>query len=408
MIEFSDERSFSGVARILEKRLSQPAPGWIQLLVGPRQVGKTTLLLGIAERRPGRAVYATADAPEAALPNWREGIWQRAISLARNAASPVVLLLDEVQYIPDWSQWLKARFDEAKREHLPLHIVASGSSSLRLGAGSRETMAGRFERLVLSHWSARDLATLAGISPDEAARRLVSHGGYPGAVALWNEPARWQAYLRDAIVEPAIGRDLLTLEQVRKPALLRQIFAIAAGHPSEILSLDKIAGRLAEKGALETIAHYLDLLNEAFLVTALQKASRAEVRRRRSPSKLIVRDNGLLAVCGQTPPSPESDPERWGRWVENTCLARILNAGYTLHYWREEPWEADGVFIGPDNHHWLIEVKTGNYTGEDLRGLARASEKFPNYQPLVLCDRGQERVAQAAGFETMPWQDFVQ
>lgn len=408
MITLSDEHSFSGVERILEERLGQPAPGLIQLLVGPRQVGKTTLLLKIAGRQPGRAVYATADAPEAVLPNWREGIWQRVVSLARDAGTPAVLLLDEVQYLPEWSQWLKTRYDEAKRERLPIHIVASGSSSLRLGAGSRETMAGRFERLALLHWGARDLAALAGIPPDDAARRLVSHGGYPGAVALWNEPARWQNYLRDAIVEPAIGRDLLALEQVRKPALLRQIFAIAVGHPSEILSLDKIAGRLAEKGALETIAHYLDLLNEAFLVTALQKASRAEVRRRRSPSKLIVRDNALLAAAGQLPPSPESDPERWGRWVENTCLARILNAGLTVHYWREEPWEADGVFIGPGNFRWIVEVKTGGYTAEDLRGLAKASEKFPDHRPLVLCDRGQERVARAAGFEAMPWQDFVQ
>jgi len=408
MIEFFDEHSFSGVERILEERLGQPAPGWIQLVVGPRQVGKTTLMLKIAGRRAGRALYASADAPEATLPNWREGIWNRAASLARDGGGPAVLLLDEIQYLPDWSLWLKARYDEAKRLGLPIHIVASGSSSLRIGAGARETMAGRFERLVLSHWGARDLATLAQIPPDDAAQRLVSHGGYPGAVALWNEPARWQAYLREAIVEPAIGRDLLALEQVRKPALLRQIFAIASGHPSEILSLDKIAGRLAEKGALETIAHYLDLLNEAFLVTALQKASRAEVRRRRSPSKLIVRDNALLASIGQRPPSPQTDPERWGRWVENACLARILNAGFPVNYWREEPWEADGLFVGPDDFRWLVEVKTGAYTAEDLRGLSHASEKFPDFQPIVLCDRGQERVAQAAGFEAMPWQDFVQ
>lgn len=408
MIEFSDEHSFSGVERILEERLGQSAPGWIQLVVGPRQVGKTTLMLKIAERRAGRALYATADAPEATLPNWREGIWNRVASLARDGGGPVVLLLDEIQYLPDWSLWLKARYDETKRLGLPLHIVASGSSSLRLGAGARETMAGRFERLVLSHWGARDLAALAQIPPDDAAQRLVSHGGYPGAVALWNEPARWQVYLREAIVEPAIGRDLLALEQVRKPALLRQIFAIASGHPSEILSLDKIAGRLAEKGALETIAHYLDLLNEAFLVTALQKASRAEVRRRRSPSKLIVRDNALLATIGQRPPLPQTDSERWGRWVENACLARILNAGFSVNYWREEPWETDGLFVGPDDFRWLIEVKTGHYTAEDLRGLSHASEKFPDFQPIVLCDRGQERVAEAAGFEAMPWQDFVQ
>lgn len=123
----------------------------------------------------------------------------------------------------------------------------------------------------------------------EAAFHLVTHGGYPGAVVFWNDPARWQTYMRDSIIGPAIGRDILHLEKIRKPALLRQVFAIAAAHPSEILSLEKIAGLLAEKGAIETISHYLDLLHEAFLVTPLQKFAQSEIRRRRSSPKLVVK-----------------------------------------------------------------------------------------------------------------------
>ena len=376
--------------------------------MGPRQVGKTTLLLKIAARRPDRAVYATADAPEAVLPHWREAIWQRATALARQGPGPAVLLLDEVQHLPGWSSWIKARYDKLRRTGLPLHVVASGSLSLRLGSDSRESMAGRFERLVLSHWGPRDLAELAGISPDDAAMQWVARGGYPGAVPLWNDPVRWEAHVRDAMVEPAIGRDLLALEPVRKPALLRQVFAIAAAHPAEVLSLEKIAGNLAEKGALETIAHYLGLLSEAFLVTPLQKAHRREIRRRRSPSKLVVRDPALLTATGKAPPSADSDPERWGRWVENACLARILNAGLALDYWREEPWEVDGVFTGPDDVPWLVEIKTGRFTAEDLRGLSHAAVRMPERRPLVLCDRGQEDVGRSAGFESMAWQDFVQ
>ena len=91
-------------------------------------------------------------------------------------------------------------------------------------------MAGRFEKLTLSHWGAGDLAIIAGITPKDAAYRVVTHGGYPGTVVFWNDPARWQAYVRDAIIEPAIGRDILHLEKVRKPALLRQVFAVAAAH----------------------------------------------------------------------------------------------------------------------------------------------------------------------------------
>lgn len=405
MIEKRNRHTFQSVRSTLKARLEESSPALIQLLVGPRQVGKTTLLLEIASEWEGRAVYASADAPEAALPNWREGIWRRVEDLA-GEGNAAVLLLDEVQSLPDWSLWLKSKFDETRRRGLAIRMVASGSSSLQLGEGARESMAGRFEKLTLSHWGAGDLAKLAGISPEEAARRLVTHGGYPGAVVFWNDPTRWEAYVRDAIIEPAIGRDLLSLEKVRKPALLRQVFAVAAAYPAEIVSLEKIAGLLAEKGALETISHYLDLLNEAFLVTPLQKFSNSEIRRRKSPPKLIVRNNALLVAGGNKVPEPELEPDRWGRWVENACLARAINDGLEVHFWREEPWDTDAV-VTQGGERYLLEVKTGRYSAEDLRGLGHAARKFPECRAMVLCDPGSERVAEAAGFEAGSWVDFL-
>lgn len=91
----------------MKERLAEKYSGLIQLLVRQRQVCKTTLLLEIASEWAGRSVYASADTLEAALPNWRKGIWRRIEALARDG-SPTVLLLDEVQYLPDWSLWLKA------------------------------------------------------------------------------------------------------------------------------------------------------------------------------------------------------------------------------------------------------------------------------------------------------------
>lgn len=405
MISKVGDCGFRQARDTLRARLGETPPTRVQFLVGPRQVGKTTLLLQLAKEWGPRAIYVSADVPEAALPGWADGIWRQALDRARKGAA--VLLLDEVQYLPDWARWLKARFDSILRERVPLHVVATGSSALKVGAGSRETMAGRFERIVLSHWGAADLGDLLRIPVAEAAERIVSHGGYPGAVTLWGDPGRWRAYLRDAIIEPAVGRDILHLEKVRKPALLRQVFALAAAHPAAILSLEKIAGLLAEKGALETIAHYLDLLAEAFLVAPLRKYSGSELRRRKSPPKLVVLNNALLAGAGAAePPSQEHDPERWGRWVENACLAHAVNRGNAVFYWREEPWEVDGLLVG-ESVRRLIEIKTGRYHTEDLRGLAHAAKKFPDFEPVVLCAAGEERTARAAGFTALAWTDFL-
>lgn len=389
----------------LERRLAEPAPARLQLLVGPRQVGKTTLLLDLAKDRQDRALYVAADAPASQLPGWRERVWAQACERARHA--PTVLFLDEIQTQPGWSAWLKACMDEVHRERLPLHVVATGSSALKLGGGSRESMAGRFERITVAQWSAADLVAFLGVPAAEAAQRMVSHGGYPGAVAYWNEPERWRAYLRDAIVEPAVGRDLLALEAVRKPALLRQVVALACGHPAEIWSLDKISGSLTDRGALETIAHYLELLREAVLVAPIQKHAGSTLRRRRAPPKLVVLDNALLIGAGDLmPPDQAGDPTRWGRWVENTCLAHAVKRGLEVTYWREEPWEADAVFDG-ECGRWVVEVKTGAYGASDLRGLAQAALALPKHRPLVLCDPGREEPARQAGFTAVAWTEFL-
>lgn len=387
----------------LRRRLAEDAPGRIQLLTGPRQMGKTTLLLSLVSDH-ARAVYSAGDDPASTLPGAWDRIWSEAESKAAHGRA--VLLLDEIQRWPDWSVRLKGRWDRIRREKLPLHVVVSGSSALQLGKGSRESLAGRFERLTLGHWSPQDLCEGFGMSANTAVDQFVKHGSYPGAVAYRKDERRWAAYVRDAIIEPALTRDILDLAEVRKPALLRQVFAYAASSPSEIVSLQKVQGALHDRGAIETMASYLSLLNDAALVAPIERFS-ARVRQRSAPIKLVVLNNALAtAVHPAGAPDPATDPNRWGRWVENACLAYAVSRGQAVRYWREEPFEVDGIIDG-DWGSWAIEVKTGAFSEADLRGLAEFTKRHSKYRPLVIGPPGRLDVARRAGMAAVDWKKFL-
>jgi hypothetical protein len=405
---FSSEfrRSYLECRDLLAERLGEPAPGRVQLLAGPRQVGKTTLLLAIADDLGEEALYAAADAPEAALPGFWERLFARAEDIAITRGRAVVLL-DEVHLLHDWAARLKSVWDGLRRKQTPIHIVATGSSALRLGAGTRESLAGRFERITLAHWSASSIAKVFEIEPKQAADLVVRMGSYPGAFPLRQDVRRWSAYVRDAILEPAIGRDILALGAVRRPALLRQVFGVAATSPAQIVSLQKIQGQLQDSGALETIAHYLGLLEEAFLVAALPKYSARAARRRSAPPKLVVLNNALVAAMDpQGMADIRADPRRFGARVENACLAYAWNAGQEVSYWREEPLEVDGVIEGSWGS-WAIEVKTGDFRVGDLKALLEFVRRHPKSRPLVVCDGPRCATAERAGVQAIDWQGFL-
>jgi predicted AAA+ superfamily ATPase len=405
MIDKYFPHTYTAVFEELRKRVSEPAPGFVQLLSGPRQVGKTTILLALAKEYGEQSIYVAADSPEASLPGWWEQVWKRAeLQAEKNKA---ILLIDEVHYLPRWSALLKVQYDRIRRLNIPLHCIVTGSSAMQLGAASRETMAGRFERLKLLHWPAAELARRFKLKNAQAVDQLLAYGSYPGSIGLLNNPLRWQEYIRSSIIEPAIGRDILVMETVRKPALMRQVFAVSVGYPAEIVAIHKIAGQLLEKGAVETIVHYLHLLEEASLIASIKKYTTKKVLLRASPPKLVVLNQALFAAIeSQLPPTVKTDPVRYGRWVENACIAHAWNAGQKVWYWREEPLEVDMVLEGSWGT-WAIEIKTGTFTTRDLAGLLTFCKKYPRFKPLVICLDSRNGPLPDAGIQTVSLQSYL-
>lgn len=396
------ENDLAACRRQLLERLGESAPGRIQMLVGPRQVGKTTLLLDLVSQLGPAAFYASADEPAAALPGFFERLIRQLEETCERYGAGT-LMLDEMPHLSQWDVRLKSEWDRILRYRIPAHLVVSGSSALKVGAGSRESLAGRFERLVLNHWTARTLADELGLDPEQAVQMLVEWGSYPGAFALLQQPARWLDYLRDAIVEPALGRDLLALTQVRKPALLRQLFAVCAASPAQIVSLQKLQGHLLDPGALETLAHYLELLRETFFVAPLPKFSPNLARRRAAPPKLVCLNNALLRLSVGIEPLSS---ERWGAFLENACLAHAWNSGQQVSYWREEPLEVDGVLEGSWGR-WAVEVTRGEVRSRALEGLAEFARRWPEFRPLVICRRTELSAARRLGMQALAWEDFL-
>jgi predicted AAA+ superfamily ATPase len=283
----------------------------LHVVAGPRQVGKTTLVQQVVEASDLRARFASADEPTLRGPEWIDQQWQAARLEASDAGKAgAVLVLDEIQKIPGWSETVKRLWDEDTHRRLPLKVVLLGSAPLLIARGLTESLAGRFELLHLPHWTFAEMRTAFRWSVEE----YIFYGGYPGATPMIGEPKRWARYVLDALVETTISRDVLLLTRVDKPALLRRLFELACRYSGQVLSYTKMLGQLQEAGNTTTLAHYLDLLAAAGMVTGLPKYAGDLARSRGSSPKLQVFNTALMtAGSGLTLSDARSDPELWGR-----------------------------------------------------------------------------------------------
>lgn len=344
-------------ARVLAARLAEPRR-FIQVVAGPRQVGKTTLVQQVTDALAVPVRNASADEPTLKNTDWIAQQWEAA-RLDVRMDGGAVLVLDEIQKIPGWSETVKRLWDQDTRSELQLHVVLLGSAPLLIAHGLSESLAGRFETIPLAHWSFAEMRTAFGWTLE----KFVFYGGYPGAAPLIGEPARWTRYVADSLIETSISRDVLLLTRVDKPALLRRLFELACRYSGQILSFTKMLGQLQDAGNTTTLAHYLDLLAGAGMVCGLPKYAGDVARSRGSSPKLQVMNTALMTVfTGITLAEARADREFWGRLVESAVGAHLANAAMrgecVLHYWRERNHEVDFV-VQAGRTLTAIEVKSG-------------------------------------------------
>ena len=344
----------------LMKRMREPRR-FIQVLAGPRQSGKTTLARQVMEAGTIPVHYATADEPTLRDRAWVIQQWEtaRAKIADKKKKQEALFILDKAQKIPDWSEVVKRLWDEDTASKVALKVILLGSSPLLIQKGLSESLAGRFEVIPVTHWSYPEMRDAFGWDLEQ----FILFGGYPGSASLIEDQERWARYITDSLIETTISRDILLLTRIDKPALLRRLFHLCCDYSGQILSYQKMLGQLHDAGNTTTLAHYLDLLSGAGLVTGIQKFSGKRLRQRASSPKIIVLNTALVsALSSISPDAATLYPGYWGRMVETAVGAHLVNSSrgknIEVFYWLERNQEVD--FIAKfKNEVVAIEVKSG-------------------------------------------------
>jgi len=358
---------------------------FIQILAGPRQVGKTTLARQVLESYPHPSHYASADDPAIKERDWIFQQWDLVRYKAKTG--PALLVLDEIQKIPGWSEAVKSLWDADTMAGRELQVLLLGSSPLLIRSGLTESLAGRFEQIAAPHWSFTEMRETFGWDLDT----FIFYGGYPGAAELIAEPERWRRYVNDSLIETSISRDILLMTRVDKPALLRRVFQLACDYSGQLLSYQKMLGQLLDAGNTVTLAHYLDLLKGAGMVAGLQKFSGTKIRQRGSSPKLQVLNTALMSATRVADfEETRTDGARWGRLVESAVGAHLLNStagsDVEITYWREGGMEVDFV-LQRGSSIVALEVKSGA-PRHARSGLAAFRKEFAPRSAMLVGEGG--------------------
>ena len=359
----------------------------IQVVCGPRQVGKSTMVKQVLRETTIPNTAVSADGIPKENTSWIGEVWETARARMRvGRHTEYLLVIDEVHKIANWSEEVKRQWDADTFNDVNMKVVILGSSRLLLKDGLTESLAGRYEMIRMPHWSYREMHDAFGLDVE----RYIFFGGYPGGASLMGNETRWRRYIKDSIIAPAIKRDILMTKTIYKPELMKQLFELGCTYSGEEISLTKLLGQLQDAGNVTTLANYLTTLDESQLLCGLQKYANDNARKYNSVPKLYVYNTSLLsALSGVTFENVYTAPKEWGRWVESAVGAHILNQAeeqdYKVYYWRDRDKEVD--FVIENNRQYIaIEVKSGRRTTN--AGLSEFVKRFNPTHSLVVGSGG--------------------
>lgn len=371
--------------QILENRIKEERK-FIQVVIGPRQVGKTTLINQLLQKSAVNFVFESADGVSNSNSAWLLQVWETARLMLKTAnATEYLLVVDEVQKIDNWSEVVKQQWDKDTRENTNIKVILLGSSSLLIQKGLTESLAGRFETLHLGHWSFAEMEEAFGWNLNQ----YIYFGGYPGSAQLIVDENRWKNYINDSLIETSISKDILMLTRVDKPALLKRLFEVGSLYSGQILSYTKLIGELQDAGNTTTLSHYLNLLSDCGLLGGIEKYAGNVIRQRSSSPKFQVFNNALLtAQKNEQFSAIQIQPKEWGRLVESSIGAHLINYAvserYKLYYWREGNHEVDFV-LEYKGKVVALEVKSGKRNTNT--GIGVFSKRF-NPEKVMLIGTG--------------------
>ena len=370
----------------LKQRIIEPR-NKIQVVSGPRQVGKTTIVKQVLQEIDIPADYVSADNIAPTNTDWISEVWAAArASMKISKKEEYLLIIDELHKINNWSEAVKKEWDADTFNDINLKVVILGSSRLLLKRGLTESLAGRYELIRVPHWSFKEMHDAFGMDLEH----YIYFGGYPGMAEYISSETRWRRYIKDSIIAPAIEKDVLLTKIIYKPELMKRLFELGCSYSGEELALDKMLGQLHDAGNITTLAGYLTTLDESKLLCGLQKYAFDDARKYNSVPKLMVYNTALFSVQKRmTFEKTYTTPKLWGRWVENAVGAYLLNQAdeydYKVYYWRDRDDEVD--FIIEYNRQCIaIEVKSGINTKN--KGLSVFRNKFRPVLSFVVGSNG--------------------